>query len=261
MFVGYVIPLKSSRVSEDWSATSALLTGTLQSLLNQSDERYKIVVVCHERPILEEKLLSRIDIIECDFELHRKNHEGKISNYKQIDYILDKNRKLSQGLKHLSDLNASYYMVLDADDLIHTDLTKYILNTNHPNGYIIHKGYEYYAAFNTCIDRDDMDHLCGSTAIINQRQIVIPEVVTDSTMSAFPWCFLSHSDFEGFYADRNKPLLSIPFQSVMYKLGHGQNASDEFRHGIKTKIKTLLKILIRGKRLSAEQLQAFGITV
>src|SRR5690606_8310594 len=99
---------------------------------------------------------------------------------KQIDYILDKNRKLALGLKSLSLSNVDYYMVLDADDLLHRDLVKFALDIKDPNGYILNEGYEYFIKQNKIIQRSDMANICGSTTIIHKQHISLNYEIKDS---------------------------------------------------------------------------------
>lgn len=259
MSLGIVIPLKSKKVSENWELTSKLLEETILSIRNQSSDAYKVVVVGHEEPVLSQESKSLIDFISCDFGFRRINHTGEINHYKQIDYILDKNRKLALGLKWLEERSSDYYMVLDADDLIHKDLVSFVVENKHQNGYIINSGYEFFVNRKKLIKRQDMANICGSTTIIHKNLFALPSEISDNTMASIPWCYLSHSHMESYFKEKGFPLRSIPFPALLYKLAHGQNASDEFRGGLKSRLKLKAKLLLKGETLRSEVYYNFGL--
>src|SRR2546426_10364999 len=49
----FVVPLKSARISRDWSLTSRLFERCLRAICNQSSPNFRVVVVCNERPITD----------------------------------------------------------------------------------------------------------------------------------------------------------------------------------------------------------------
>ncbi|MDE0940370.1 MAG: hypothetical protein OSA43_10475 [Pirellulales bacterium] len=48
--LGIVIPLKSKMASRNWDVTTVTLQFTIDSILNQTDARYEVAVVVHEKP-------------------------------------------------------------------------------------------------------------------------------------------------------------------------------------------------------------------
>jgi hypothetical protein len=260
MALGFIIPLKSRKVSEDWNITSMLLNQTISSIRNQTSKDIEIIVVCHERPILSPENIKLVQFFDCDHELQRKNHIGEITHYKQIDYIQDKTMKITLGLKQMGTNQAiNYYMVLDADDLIHKDLAEFVNRQHDPNGYIIKNGYEYFTTRQLIVNRKDMDKICGSTTILHRRHVTLPPVINETTIWKHPWGLFSHADMDLAFANRSHPLSCIPFPAVMYILDHGQNASIEFRGGNIKKIKKSIKLLLKARKPSPELMKFFGI--
>jgi glycosyltransferase involved in cell wall biosynthesis len=257
--VGIIIPLKSKQVSDNWVATSALLEQTLHSIRNQTSVNVEVVICCHEKPLIAAESLSGYTLIECTLPLPVLNKDEIITHYKQIDYIVDKTRKICMGLQHLKKKEVEYYFVLDADDLIHKELLSYVLKEADPNGYIITKGYEYFVREQRCIHKNHMDKICGSTAIIHKKHVQIPEELIDSELWKNPWGRLSHGDIQDWFTQNSIPLKEIPFNALLYKLNHGQNASDEFRVGIKYKIKEKVKLALQGKRIDSQIVSAFSM--
>ncbi|GEM_PF-478876 len=259
MLVGFIIPLKSKKVTPDWAVTCSLLDQTLHSLALQTCQDFRAVVVGHEKPNLSNIAWQTADYITSPFDVPPIKKAGSYKYYKEFKRILDKYRKIATGLNFLRQENISYVMVLDADDILHKNLVSYVINTKNTNGYIIRKGYQFYSKSKRLVYRQDLDKICGSTTLIHADLVPFPETVNDETISSIPWCHLSHSDMEAYFLQKNKPLKIIPFEGAMYVMQHGQNASDEFRESLRSKLREGLKILLKGKPTSANLLADFGI--
>ena len=48
--IGIVIPLKAKRMSADWRLTEQLVKQTLYSVVRQTNQGLRVVVVCHDAP-------------------------------------------------------------------------------------------------------------------------------------------------------------------------------------------------------------------
>jgi hypothetical protein len=254
--LGIIIPLKSKKVSENWQITSDLLYQTILSILGQTSYEYKIIVVGHEKP----ELPIEYPFIECPLPLPIWDYvQDPITHYKQIDYILDKTRKISLGLQYFSSDKVDYYYVLDADDILHKTLVSYIHQINSPNGYILKLGYEYYINKKKILLRNDIEKRCGSTTILHKSLVSIPKSLQDSDVWSHPWGQISHGDMEKYFHEKKRSLYHIHFPFLLYTLNHGQNASNEFRKGWKTKTKQMLKELIYSKPISDSVKETFSL--
>ncbi|MEA5516910.1 hypothetical protein [Nodularia sp. UHCC 0506] len=250
MSLGIIIPLKAKKVSRSWEITSNLLHNTLLSLQNQSSQNYHAVVVGHDRPHLSALRHDLINFIHTEFEIPPLKKGGSYSKYSDFDRIIDKYRKIAEGYCFLESKNIQYFMVLDADDLIHKDLSKYILADCNPHGYILKAGYEYFSKAKRVIPRKKLDKICGSTTIIHANHMPKIDTVNDESLKLIPWCFLSHSQMEEYFFKKKSPLKTVPFKSLMYVLQHDDNSSDEFRSTLKAKFREQLKIFILGHHIS-----------
>lgn len=259
--VGIVIPLKSKQVSDNWSITSALLEQTLNSIRKQTNFNVDVVICCHEIPVISNENVDFCNIIICTLPLPILKNVEVVTHYKQIDYILDKTRKICLGLQYLKKKDVEYYYVLDADDLLHKDLISYVLNEANPNGYIIKNGYEYFVKEKRYIPKNHMDKICGSTAIIHRDHVQVPDEIMDTELWKNPWGRSSHSDMQDWFVQHAIPLKEIPYHALLYKLNHGQNASDEFRIGLKYKLKEWLKLFFQGKRMNTEIQSNFNMDI
>lgn len=259
MAVGFIIPLKSRKVAQDWKITSHLLEQTIYSLNNQTCKDFYAVIVGHESPDLSPTAQDAVKFLASPFAIPPLKKSGNYRYHRDFDRILDKYRKIALGLSELRQEKLSYVMVLDADDLLHKDLVSYVLQKMNPNGYIIRCGYQYYSKIKRIIARTDLDKICGSTTIIHTSHVPFPEEVTADTISQIPWCYLSHADMEAHFRKHKRPLQLLPFNGLMYVVQHGQNASDEFRESPKSKLKEFLKPVLLGKQITNQEIEDFGI--
>ena len=60
----FVIPLMSRKAANDWEMVSMLFNRTLWSCYNQTDPDFKILIACHEIPVLTKQYDSRVEFIQ-----------------------------------------------------------------------------------------------------------------------------------------------------------------------------------------------------
>ncbi len=58
--VAFAISLKSKRVSRNWTRVQNNLARTLRSIINNTDQNYRIVIAGHEKPNIEEMKHERV---------------------------------------------------------------------------------------------------------------------------------------------------------------------------------------------------------
>lgn len=255
VMIAIIIPLISKKLVRDWNSISVLLNRTLQSVIHQTSPHVKVVVVGHEQPPLP----SEIEFIPCPLPLPVLPGVTNPTHYKQIDYILDKTRKIVLGMQYLQKWNPTYYFILDADDVLHKKTVELLLSLQHPNGYILNAGYEYFSDNQRLFYRSDIEKRCGSTTVLNSRLVNIPEHLDDQSVWNHPWGKVSHGDMESYFEGLQLPLYRLDTPLVLYTLGHGQNASDEFREGILAKIKVNIKKYICSKKMSTAIAMDFSL--
>ena len=94
----YTISLKSKQVSVNWTHVCNLLERTLNSIYNQTDRDFKVVIVCHEKPDLE---LSYSNLI-----YYQVNFPPPVQSYDCM--VLDRDLKEIIGRKISKQLNPDY---------------------------------------------------------------------------------------------------------------------------------------------------------
>ncbi len=58
----FLIPLKSAAVANDWERVCNIFEATLRSAYHQTDPDFRILVICHEKPILK-GVYNRLDLV------------------------------------------------------------------------------------------------------------------------------------------------------------------------------------------------------
>jgi hypothetical protein len=261
MTLGFIIPLKSKIVSTDWTVTCGLLDQTLKSLKNQTSQDFVVIVVGHEKPDLSIEWNQQYQFASSPFTLASlKIKPGtEIHSYLDINYNTDKLQKLAVGLQILALACPDYYMMLDADDILHKEFVSYVGNTKAANGYIARLGYEYYLKQRKLIASENLHKICGSTTVIHHSHMLVPQTLDEAGVGSMIWSKISHADMEDVFLRSGTPLQPMPFPSVLYVLNHGQNASNEFRRKTKHYLRTTLKIILKGRRIPARIAQDFGL--
>ncbi|MEM0966361.1 MAG: hypothetical protein AAGJ81_09465 [Verrucomicrobiota bacterium] len=233
----------------------------MKSLLRQSEDGWCSVVVGHEQPDLPwSEWTRKIVWIESSFDLPPLKRGGSYSNYADFDRILDKQRKISLGMRHLQQQEVTDWFVLDADDYFHRNFVKTYRELPQQAGWLVNRGYIWYADIKRWSHTDRLLNLCGSTAIISASLFDLPRSDDDNELRKIPWCRLSHSDMEAFL----RPHLSgaspfFPLSAVAYTLSHGDNCSDEFRDTPLKQFKLWVKKRLTTRKLDREFTDKFGV--
>ncbi|MEO1031281.1 MAG: glycosyltransferase family A protein [Bacteroidota bacterium] len=209
----FVVPVKSERVSANWSKFCALYERTLTSICNQTDENFKVVVVCHERPQIDFSH-KNIHYLEVDFDPPiRGESESDESINKRRE--LDKGKKLQLGAAYAKDnFNTDYIMTVDSDDFVSDRIAEFV-NNNHENrpGWYIKKGYIYFEGNFFLFKSQKFSYLCGSSVIVK------PEL--------FKYFFgldpILYFDHRLTVLNEDIVLDVLPFYGGIYSMANGEN--------------------------------------
>ena len=194
MFV-FLIALKSRNASQDWQLTTKLLSQTLESIQNQTNSNYKIVVVCNEKLAIP----SNVDWVLTDNASPDLNADFHLKEK-------DRAKRLLIGYEYAKKYNPDYLMPVDADDFVSQHITEYALNDNNKsNGWYLDSGY-IYEHNNQLIHIDNgFKDYCGSSLIINTCK------------------FLDYFDGDIYLHNQSNNLIPLPFDGVIYNRCNGDN--------------------------------------
>ena len=209
----FIVPVKSKVVSSDWPYFSKLVERTLNSLSNQDDSSYEIIMVCHEVPDFNFKS-PKLHIIHADFDPPQiKSDESREESVNKKEF--DKASKIKLGFNYASRFNPDYVMVVDSDDLISNKIVSFVESQDKGQpGWYINKGYNYREGAKYLFYKNrTFNHLCGSAVIIR------PDL-TDGLFVQNPLLWYAHDtiNFEG-----NLTLKPLPFPAGIYSIANGEN--------------------------------------
>ncbi|PKQ46787.1 glycosyltransferase family 2 protein [Confluentibacter flavum] len=209
----FVIPVKSEKVSSDWSQFCRLFERTLMSVCNQTDANFKVVVVCHELPPVGFKH-NNIYYIHADFEPPvPRPSETKESITKRRE--IDKGEKIKLGVAYAKEnFNTDYIMTVDSDDFISNRLAAYVNTSgNDVNGWHIKRGYIYLEGKNHLFLTRKFSDLCGSSIIVK------PDLI-EHFFGTDPIFYFDHKLK---VLNNNIILSEFPFAGGIYSMANGEN--------------------------------------
>ncbi|GGD40804.1 glycosyltransferase family A protein [Muriicola marianensis] len=211
MFV-FVIPVKSSVVSNDWALFSKLLERTLRSVVGQTNPNFKVIISCHEIPTLD---YSSDKLIFHQVSFPSPVLDGLSAEEKNRTREDDKARKILEGLSVAMKFDPEYVMVLDSDDCVHKNLVERTLNSGRDvPGWYMKQGYIYRESANIAFQNLQNFHtLCGSSIIVKPRYL-------KAFISEEPLKYYHH---EKIRITDQADLLPFPYPAVVYSIGNGEN--------------------------------------
>lgn len=210
----FLVPLKSKQVSRDWTRVSNLLERCIRSIINQTSEEFKLIIVCHERPDIGVEHPS-IDYLEVDFPPPKLGQENTINLMDQ-----DKNKKMWQGIEHVSSINPSHIMFIDADDCVSSHIANFVRHNPHHHGWFLDSGYVYEDGSDRIFYKKDKFYLMSGTShIIKYSTLKNPDISSLYTGSDSPL----HQTVVSLMATRGTPLDPLPFAGAVYIIDNGEN--------------------------------------
>lgn len=221
--ITFIIPLRSKHSCLDWQKVSNACTGTLYSIAGQTNKEYNCFLVCHETPFKIPDSIN-IKIINVDFPYPKSPKEFK----------KDKGLKIKEGIKYLIDSPSKYYMILDADDRIHSGLTQYIANNQHHDNFIVDKGYVYPGGRFLRAHDGNFDKICGSVLVSSFKEVLNNKV----------FILDGHHNIKSNFRKSEKNIIQIPFFAVIKNVGYGENITETIFIWSKSMKRTIKKFLM-----------------
>ena len=238
----FIVPLKSPKVSASWENTSLLFERTLKSICGQTCKDFRVVVVCHEKPLTNFNT-SFVEYIEVDLPI--PSRDRFIRN-------IDKSKKLRIGLERSEQYHPSHVMVVDADDLVSNKIAGFVKKNSEQIGWILNSGYihEFKNKYLYYL-RKDFGQYCGCSVIIK------PDLFE---------CLFTEEDYYVHQCStlpaHGISLNNLPFCGAVYSRVNGQNnfAVDPFYTKLLPKGDYIayIKHLIRFRFITSQVKNEFG---
>lgn len=211
MSLSFIVPIKSKKVTSDWVQFNKLINRTLNSICSQTDESFKVFVVCHELPEIELQS-DKIQFELVDFEPPKL---GKDEKHNISLKETDKAKKVLLGIKCAIKYESDYIMVVDSDDCISSRIASFVNKNSdtRPNGWYLDSGYYYNEGKRYLIKKKASFYgNCGSCLIL--RSDLAHLWVIDE-----PFLYYDHQKIE----KDNFKLLRLPFFGAIYSMANGEN--------------------------------------
>jgi hypothetical protein len=249
----FIIPLKSAKVSASWQQVSQLFERTIKSVCNQTSAKFKVIVVCNERPEIEFEH-PNITYIEVDFLPPTGEKEGDKS-YQSKD--ADKQKKIFVGLTQAYQFNPTHVMFVDADDCVSKHLAHFVSQNPGSNGWIFNRGYEYIDGSKSILLRNQsFNYRCGTSSIV-RYDLVAPDETLRVDDINHRWLYHG-GPIKKALQKKGYSWDILPFPGSVYITEHGSNMVNQ-RHLQLQRANSILEKLrvyfrIFGKRLLSQSL-------
>ena len=214
----FVVPVKSKSISRSWSLLSILFERCIRSICSQTDDSFKVIIVCNDRPNTN-FLHPNLHYVEVDFLPPTSDgYEQDILGGYDYGYSqdiarknADKARKILRGIEYSQRFNPNHIMVVDADDCVSQNLAKFVNQDPNCDGWVMKKGYIYREGSRWLIKNIKNFNQISGTSVIFKNEIY-------SVLFENP-DFYFHS-FDSILEADIKPL---PFIGSLYSMGNGEN--------------------------------------
>lgn len=107
---------------------------TLWSVYNQTDPDFKILVACHDVPVLTHEYDERVEFLRVDSPIPTTKEE----------MMLDKGHKIHTIGMKIREYGGGFTMMVDADDIQSNRIAAYVNAHPNANGFLSRNGYYYH---------------------------------------------------------------------------------------------------------------------
>jgi hypothetical protein len=206
----FCIPLKPKTNSNNWNIVISNLKNTLNSIYNSSNQEYHVLIATKDPDDVSQIIDSdKTTLLTDDYDFPNP-HQDK---YKKI--------RLMGSYIGNKEIDPIYCMFLDADDLIHKDLVKFVLSDNNLKGYTVYEGFMLDISKKELRRKPNFDQICGSCYIGYFFPEEMPESSND-TKSYFSR-FTGHARYKQISSKNGRVPEKVPFPSVVYFKGHEES--------------------------------------
>lgn len=215
------IPLRARGASSNWTMVQENLLRTVRSLLSQESEDVRILIAGHDRPGKLKTYLEdgRVHFIDVSREMPVPDSVEGFNADKAV-----KKNWLGYAVREMEP-EPLYYMHMDADDLLHRRLARYIAESDNKTGYVIERGWMVDVANRQVAPMNEKiapfyAH-CGSCALVHFTPDELPRSPTHfrSNFSKFR----NHSRYLDVARDQGKTLTPFSQNVGAYLVNHGEN--------------------------------------
>ena len=195
-----------------WDKVSEICNNTIRSILNQTADNYKLILVCNQPPLdlpVSEKIIVTQTDLPCPVD-----YNGVINDIFQ---------KIKIGMTVARDYGPAFIMRIDADDFVSRDLVKFTENHPKDNGWYIKWGYCYDYYHHKMYHQPNLHLNCGTAHIINCQKEDFP-MTRDTPDTDWLKCIWQHQNINQFLSPMGRTLRPLPFPGVIRSVNTSVNS-------------------------------------
>jgi hypothetical protein len=233
--IGIITCIRHPDSAKDFNVVKSLLFNTITTLENQTDQNFKLYIVCNKGSDISIDDRINVEIIwidrECPQLVNVVDDETQEKQWHEVRK--DKGIKYFYGLQQAYKDSMDYVMLIDADDYLHNSLVDFInKHKAEYDGIIVDKGYSYSISSKFLGDMKRFNKVCGTCNSFSMKILkpFICDNVAKSEAEILKDDFVlrilgSHlNGFEFIEAQRGRAG-SFPFHAVIYLIDNGENDS------------------------------------
>lgn len=215
------IPLRAKGASSNWEMVQQNLLRTVRSLLSQESDDVRILIAGHDRPGKLKTYLNdgRVHFIDVSREMPVPDSVEGFNADKAV-----KKNWLGYAVREMES-EPLYYMHMDADDLLHRRMVRYVSGSDNKQGYLIQRGWMVDVANQLIAPADERTtpfyKHCGSCALVYFTPDELPRTPTHfrSNFSKYR----NHSRYVETAKNQGKTLHPFSQYVGAYLVNHGEN--------------------------------------
>ena len=255
----FLIPFKSQSVSSDWGKVCKQLAQTLESICNQTDDNYKVLVICHDLPELR-STYKKVRFCQVQFPPPSLPVDSK-DGFSIDDLHADKGRKMIYGLSIARDEKADFIMFVDADDLVNRHISAFVKTEKNPNGWVCDRGYRMDESCSWLLyPRNKFNHECGTSHILRTKFAPFPDA-PDYTLGLDDYYirrYVVHAYVADNLSNLGHPLSSLPFFGAIYLFNDQSIYSSKIRQS-DSLLRKFIRVLVKGRVVTKKIKLDFGL--
>jgi hypothetical protein len=255
----FAIPLLPRSRAANWQRVLDNLQATLQSILNQRDQNFHCLLAVEDPIPLPEISSPRITVVNIN--------ESQRMSFHRDNYVLanqDSGFKRSVLRGRAEKMGATFFMAVDADDLVSNKIVAYTRERKPKYGAALRNGYVMDGGTGTClpapsefIPLNGFDTFCGTTIVFNMLNVPSGDLTPLSCL----W-LEGHNLVRAAAIANNTPLDDFTEPLAVYIMNNGENISmhmsnDAHRRSFAER--TIETIKRHGAPLTKAQLEEFGL--
>lgn len=219
----FVIPVRHPDNARDWNELKSYLGVTLASISNQAESGWRAVVVANRGSDLP-ALPPGVQVAWVDFPPNPLHEQGAQDRTAFQDAVrLDKGRRILAGM--LAAGATEYFMLVDDDDLISSNLTGFVRQQRGANGWFVCHGYVWTPGNKLLYRHPDFSRLCGTSHIIRADLFAMPASMAEADDTYIKNMLGSHVFITKYLTEQGTPLVALPFAGAIYRTGHSGSHS------------------------------------